>query len=200
MEGRGVHEVVIENPDHALELGDLPVAHIRDVLRVFQLRIRAIECDLHYQYVQIFKNKGKEAGASLSHPHSQIVATPIIPKTGEGGDLRRRPAVPGVQGVRVLPDPPRRGGGRNADHRQERAFHGFRAVRLALPVRDGRLPEAPFGLLHGRPGGRAPGAGRDAEARPDPAQGDRQRSALQHGPPPGPEPGPVARRAGRRST
>jgi UDPglucose--hexose-1-phosphate uridylyltransferase len=80
MEGRGVHEVVIENPDHALELGDLPVAHIRDVLRVFQLRIKAIERELHYQYVQIFKNKGKEAGASLSHPHSQIVATPIVPK------------------------------------------------------------------------------------------------------------------------
>ncbi len=79
MEGRGVHEVVIENPDHALELGDLPAPHIRDVLRVFQLRIRTIERDLHYQYVQIFKNKGKEAGASLSHPHSQIVATPIVP-------------------------------------------------------------------------------------------------------------------------
>jgi UDPglucose--hexose-1-phosphate uridylyltransferase len=80
MEGRGVHEVVIENPDHALELGDLPAGHIRDVLRVFQNRIKAIESDLHYQYVQIFKNKGKEAGASLSHPHSQIVATPIVPK------------------------------------------------------------------------------------------------------------------------
>ncbi|MCX6573895.1 MAG: galactose-1-phosphate uridylyltransferase [Candidatus Aminicenantes bacterium] len=80
MEGRGVHEVVIENPDHAFELGDLPVPHIRAVLGVFQQRIRAIERDLHYQYVQIFKNKGKEAGASLSHPHSQIVATPIIPK------------------------------------------------------------------------------------------------------------------------
>jgi len=80
MEGRGVHEVVIENPQHAFELADLPVAHIRDVLRVFQMRIRAIERDLHYQYVQIFKNKGKEAGASLSHPHSQIVATPIVPK------------------------------------------------------------------------------------------------------------------------
>jgi len=80
MEGRGVHEVVIENPDHALELGDLPAGHIRDVLRVFQDRIRAIEKDFHYQYVQVFKNKGKEAGASLSHPHSQIVATPIVPK------------------------------------------------------------------------------------------------------------------------
>jgi UDPglucose--hexose-1-phosphate uridylyltransferase len=80
MEGRGVHEVVIENPNHAFELADLPVPHVRDVLRVFQERIRTIESELHYQYVQLFKNKGKEAGASLSHPHSQIVATPIIPK------------------------------------------------------------------------------------------------------------------------
>jgi UDPglucose--hexose-1-phosphate uridylyltransferase len=80
MEGRGVHEVVIENPDHAFELGDLPVPHVRAVLGVFQQRIRTIERDLHYQYVQVFKNKGKEAGASLSHPHSQIVATPIIPR------------------------------------------------------------------------------------------------------------------------
>jgi UDPglucose--hexose-1-phosphate uridylyltransferase len=80
MEGRGVHEVIIENPDHALELSDLPVPHVRDVLSVFQARIRTIESELHYQYVQLFKNKGKEAGASLSHPHSQIVATPIVPK------------------------------------------------------------------------------------------------------------------------
>lgn len=78
-EGRGVHEVVIENPDHGLELADLPVDHIRDVLSVFQQRIRAIETEFHYRYVQIFKNKGREAGASLSHPHSQIVATPIVP-------------------------------------------------------------------------------------------------------------------------
>jgi UDPglucose--hexose-1-phosphate uridylyltransferase len=80
MEGVGVHEVVIENPDHETELADLPADHIRDVLWVFQKRIQDIEEELHYQYVQIFKNKGKEAGASLSHPHSQIVATPIVPK------------------------------------------------------------------------------------------------------------------------
>jgi UDPglucose--hexose-1-phosphate uridylyltransferase len=80
MEGIGVHEVIIENPDHDQELGDLPADHVRNVLWVFQQRIRAIEEDLHYQYVQLFKNKGKEAGASLSHPHSQLVATPIVPK------------------------------------------------------------------------------------------------------------------------
>ncbi|MFO7733789.1 MAG: galactose-1-phosphate uridylyltransferase [Candidatus Aminicenantes bacterium] len=80
MEGRGVHEVVIENPDHGVELGDLPVVHIRDVLEVIRERVRAIEAEFHYRYVQVFKNKGREAGASLSHPHSQIVATPIVPK------------------------------------------------------------------------------------------------------------------------
>jgi UDPglucose--hexose-1-phosphate uridylyltransferase len=80
MEGIGVHEVIIENPDHDKELGDLPLEHVRDVLRVCQQRIRAIEEDLRYQYVQLFKNKGKEAGASLSHPHTQLVATPIVPK------------------------------------------------------------------------------------------------------------------------
>lgn len=80
MEGTGVHEVIIENPEHEMELGDLPDAHLRDVLRIFQQRIMAVEGELHYQYVQLFKNKGKEAGASLSHPHSQLVATPIVPK------------------------------------------------------------------------------------------------------------------------
>jgi UDPglucose--hexose-1-phosphate uridylyltransferase len=80
MPGVGVHEVVIENPDHAKELVDLDTGHILDVLDVFRRRIGAIEENFHYQYVQVFKNKGKEAGASLSHPHSQIVATPIVPK------------------------------------------------------------------------------------------------------------------------
>lgn len=80
MDGIGVHEVVIENPDHDLELADLPLDHGRAVLKVIQDRIRSIEEDHCYEYVQVFKNKGKEAGASLSHPHSQIVATPIVPK------------------------------------------------------------------------------------------------------------------------
>lgn len=80
MPGVGVHEVVIENPRHELELADLELDHVADVLRVLQGRVRTIEHEHHLQYVQVFKNKGKEAGASLSHPHSQIVATPIVAK------------------------------------------------------------------------------------------------------------------------
>lgn len=35
------------------------------------------------KYVSIFRNQGVEAGASLSHAHSQIIATPFVPKTVE---------------------------------------------------------------------------------------------------------------------
>jgi len=80
MSGVGVHEVVIETPDHGLELSDVPLPHLRDVLETVRSRIISIEQEKQYQYVQVFKNKGRAAGASLSHPHSQIIATPIIPK------------------------------------------------------------------------------------------------------------------------
>lgn len=80
MKGVGVHEVVVETPEHEKELSDLPISHIYDVLCAYQQRIKSIEKESQYEYIQVFKNKGKEAGASLSHPHSQIVATPIIPK------------------------------------------------------------------------------------------------------------------------
>jgi UDPglucose--hexose-1-phosphate uridylyltransferase len=80
MDGVGVHEVIIESPDHARELDDLPIEHVRDILWTWQQRLKNIETEAQYQYIQLFKNKGREAGASLSHPHTQILATPIIPK------------------------------------------------------------------------------------------------------------------------
>jgi UDPglucose--hexose-1-phosphate uridylyltransferase len=80
MEGVGVHEVVIETPDHLRELPDLPLPHLRDVLVTYKQRVKSIQEEYQYKYVHVFKNKGREAGASLTHPHSQIVATPIIPK------------------------------------------------------------------------------------------------------------------------
>lgn len=80
MDGVGVHEVVIETPDHGREMSDLSLDQLKDVLRVYRERIKSIEREKHYRYIQVFKNKGREAGASLSHPHTQIVATPIVPK------------------------------------------------------------------------------------------------------------------------
>lgn len=80
MEGVGVHEVIIETPNHNQELSDLSLEHLGRIIQVFRDRTINIEELYHHQYVQIFKNKGREAGASLSHPHSQLIATPIVPK------------------------------------------------------------------------------------------------------------------------
>ncbi len=80
MDGVGVHEVVIETPAHDKELSDLSLTHLQDVLETYKERVISIEKEFQYKYVHVFKNKGREAGASLPHPHSQIVATPIIPR------------------------------------------------------------------------------------------------------------------------
>ncbi|MGB9892883.1 MAG: galactose-1-phosphate uridylyltransferase [Candidatus Saccharicenans sp.] len=80
MEGIGVHEVIIETPEHNQEMSELPLEHLAQVIQIYRSRTIHIEESYHHQYVQIFKNKGKEAGASISHPHSQLIATPIVPK------------------------------------------------------------------------------------------------------------------------
>lgn len=77
--GVGAHEVIVENPDPRRELADLAVGEITDVLRAYRARMVDLRRDPRLRYVLIFKNKGREAGASISHPHSQLIATPIIP-------------------------------------------------------------------------------------------------------------------------
>ena len=79
-EGIGVHEVVVDSPDHDREWADLPVDRLRDVLGVFRSRLRALESRPEIRYVQLFKNRGAEAGASLRHPHTQILALPLVPR------------------------------------------------------------------------------------------------------------------------
>lgn len=80
LEGIGVHEVIIESPDHDSELADLTINHLEKILTVYRSRMIDIQKEKQYKYLHLFKNKGREAGASLSHPHSQLVATPIVPK------------------------------------------------------------------------------------------------------------------------
>jgi len=80
MNGVGAHEVVIEGPQHDLDLGDLPVAHVVEVLKAYRERVVDLHRDKRIRYVLIFKNHGPGAGATLEHTHTQLVATPIIPK------------------------------------------------------------------------------------------------------------------------
>ena len=79
MDGIGSHEVVIETPRHDQQLEDMPVSEIAGIFKTFILRVNAIKKDPRIKYVMIFKNFGRNAGASLAHPHSQIIAMPMAP-------------------------------------------------------------------------------------------------------------------------
>lgn len=83
MAGFGAHEVIIETPDHIKEAKDQSIDEIKNWIHVLQERTKAIYSDERFRYVLIFKNKGRSAGASLSHPHHQIIATPVMPKRVE---------------------------------------------------------------------------------------------------------------------
>lgn len=80
MSGVGAHEVIIETPHADERLASLPLSAIEDLFRVFQERILDLKNDIRLKHVIIFKNHGHAAGASLRHSHSQLIATPIIPK------------------------------------------------------------------------------------------------------------------------
>jgi UDPglucose--hexose-1-phosphate uridylyltransferase len=75
----GAHEVVIETPKHEALLPDLDIEAIEEVLQAFMDRIRALRQDERFHYVMVFKNQGPQAGATLEHSHSQIIATPVVP-------------------------------------------------------------------------------------------------------------------------
>lgn len=77
--GFGAHEVIIENPDHDKQLSGLPLDQVELVLRAYRDRCVDLKKDARFQYVLIFKNYGSSAGASLEHPHSQLIGLPIVP-------------------------------------------------------------------------------------------------------------------------
>jgi UDPglucose--hexose-1-phosphate uridylyltransferase len=81
MNGVGAHEVIIETSEHDKTLATLPERRIEDVLWAFRDRILDLKQDKRFKYILIFKNHGEPAGASLEHPHSQLIALPIIPRT-----------------------------------------------------------------------------------------------------------------------
>ena len=81
MNGVGAHEVIIETPRHDLNLADAPVDHLQKVLWTYRERLVDLLRDQRFKYILIFKNHGAAAGASISHPHTQMIATPVTPLT-----------------------------------------------------------------------------------------------------------------------
>ncbi|MFH1073981.1 MAG: galactose-1-phosphate uridylyltransferase [Candidatus Firestonebacteria bacterium] len=78
--GYGHHEVVIESPKHNTTTALLDEAQIISILKTYKNRYNFLAKDPEIKDIVIFKNHGQEAGTSLEHSHSQIVATPIVPR------------------------------------------------------------------------------------------------------------------------
>lgn len=77
-EGIGDHEIIITRPHNVLN-AFLPDDVMDLNLRVFQERMRELSQDPEVQYVHLVHNHGRDGGAVLIHPHSQIFATPFVP-------------------------------------------------------------------------------------------------------------------------
>jgi UDPglucose--hexose-1-phosphate uridylyltransferase len=79
MDAVGHHEVLVESPNHDEHPGVARVPQLVHVINAYRDRFKALSSDEYVRYVSIFRNHGSEAGASLSHAHTQIIATPQIP-------------------------------------------------------------------------------------------------------------------------
>ena len=75
----GHHEVVIESPRHDEHPGAARVSQLVHVTNAYLDRLTALSAKPYVKHVTIFRNHGLEAGASLSHAHTQLIATPFIP-------------------------------------------------------------------------------------------------------------------------
>ncbi len=77
--GFGAHEVIVEDPDHLKGMADLSIEQMELVVKAYRERCLDLRKDPRFKYILIFKNYGQLAGASLEHPHSQLIALPVVP-------------------------------------------------------------------------------------------------------------------------
>lgn len=79
MNGFGFHEVVILR-NHKKRIGQMEVGKIKEIFDVYQKRYLSLMKKNFVRYISVFHNSGPGAGASIEHPHSQIITTPLIDK------------------------------------------------------------------------------------------------------------------------
>ena len=73
------HELIIETPEHDVDLADLSQAHLAEIVTVYRDRMTARARDGRWRSLALFKNHGRPAGASRAHPHAQLIGLPFVP-------------------------------------------------------------------------------------------------------------------------
>jgi len=78
-DGYGIAEVIIESPFHNRTIATMDLEEVKNTVLTYRERYLALSNNGQLDLITIFRNYGEKAGTSLEHPHSQIIATPIVP-------------------------------------------------------------------------------------------------------------------------
>lgn len=78
--GVGAHEILIDSPCHHCDIDALGVDGVENWLRSMIIRMDDLKKDKRLIHLSLFKNYGSSAGATQEHPHTQILALPVMPK------------------------------------------------------------------------------------------------------------------------
>ena len=78
-EASGTHEVFVFSPDHTMRLDMFSDEKIKELMMALKSRFLAHANTPNIRYTQAIVNHGREAGASLSHPHGQLLGLPFVP-------------------------------------------------------------------------------------------------------------------------
>ena len=75
----GAHEIIVENRSHTKTMSMYTEQEFLFLMDMYQERIIDLKQDRRFKSVQVFKNHGELAGSYIFHPHSHVLATPIVP-------------------------------------------------------------------------------------------------------------------------
>ena len=77
-DGFGIHEVIVDTPEHTMDIANASEEHLYRLLCVIKQRLDKVFSNKMIEYVQVFKNNGPYAGASISHSHWQVLGVPVL--------------------------------------------------------------------------------------------------------------------------
>lgn len=77
MDGVGYHEVIVTR-SHYNHIGKMDSLQVAELFDAYQTRYLDLMNKKSVRYIDIFHNHGKKAGASIAHPHSQLIAIPVV--------------------------------------------------------------------------------------------------------------------------
>ncbi|MDO4551464.1 MAG: DUF4931 domain-containing protein [Planctomycetia bacterium] len=77
----GAQEVIVDTPRHLERFGEMTEEEFQYLIHFYHRRLYQLRKEHRWQYVQLFKNQGAAAGASMCHIHSQIFCLPYVPHT-----------------------------------------------------------------------------------------------------------------------